>query len=50
MDIQEVECGSMGWNELVQDRENWWPIVNAVMSLRVPLPENGLATQKYCAP
>jgi hypothetical protein len=50
MDIQEVGCGSMGWNEVVQNRERWWPIVNAVMSLQVPLAGNGLASQKYCIP
>jgi hypothetical protein len=36
MDSQEVGCGSMGWIELIQYRERWWPIVNAVMNLRVP--------------
>jgi hypothetical protein len=35
MDSQAMECGSMGWIELVQYRENWWPIVKAVLNLRV---------------
>jgi len=32
MDLQGVGCGGMDWI----DWDRWWPLVNAVMNLRVP--------------
>ena len=26
----------MDWIVLAQDRDRWWPLVNAVMNLRIP--------------
>jgi len=36
MDLLEVGCGYMDWIGLTQDRDRWWTLVSALMSLRVP--------------
>jgi hypothetical protein len=36
MNIQEVGCGNMDWNEMAQNRDRCRALVNVVMDLRVP--------------
>jgi hypothetical protein len=36
MDLLEMRWGSVDWIGLVQDRDRWIALVNAVMNLRVP--------------
>jgi len=32
----EALWGDTDWIDLAQDRYRWWPLVNAIMNLRVP--------------
>jgi len=34
--FRKYDVWGMDWIELVQDRDRWWALVTAVMSLRVP--------------
>ena len=36
MDLQEVRCGGKDWIDLVQDRNGWRALANALMNLWVP--------------
>jgi hypothetical protein len=35
MNLKEVGCEGMDWSELVQDRDRWPTLENAVMNLRI---------------
>ena len=35
MDLQEARCEDMDWIDLVQDKDRWRALVNAVMNIRV---------------
>jgi hypothetical protein len=35
MGLQELGMVGMHWIDLVQDRDRWWALVNAVMNLQV---------------
>ena len=36
IDLQEVRCEGIDWNDMAQNRDRWWAFVNAVMNLQVP--------------
>jgi hypothetical protein len=35
-DIREIGCGDMGCIDMVQDRGQWWALVNTVINFHVP--------------
>jgi hypothetical protein len=43
MDLTEIGWGGVEWIHLVQDRDRWRAVVNAVMNLRVLAPRSYLA-------
>jgi hypothetical protein len=36
MNLREIGWGGADWIALVQDKEQWWALVNMVMNLRIP--------------
>jgi hypothetical protein len=36
MDVQEIGCGGVDWNELAEDKDRWRAELKVVMNLRVP--------------
>jgi len=36
IDLLEMEFGNMDWIGLIQDRDRWQTLLNAVMKIRVP--------------
>jgi hypothetical protein len=36
MDLREIGQVGMDWMHLIQDRDQWWALVNMVMNLWVP--------------
>jgi hypothetical protein len=36
MDLREIGWDGVDWIELAQDRDQWRPLVNTVMNLKIP--------------
>jgi len=35
INLQDMVCGGIDWNDVAQDRDRWRTLTNAVMNLRV---------------
>jgi hypothetical protein len=44
LDLREVEWGDKYWNDLAQDSDMWWALVNIVMKLQVPQNAGNLSS------
>jgi hypothetical protein len=47
MDLQEVECRTMDWIDLTQDKDRWRDLVSAVTKLRLPQKERLILANCY---
>jgi hypothetical protein len=36
MDLREIGWGGMDWDDLIQNRDQWWALVNTVVNLYFP--------------
>jgi hypothetical protein len=36
LDLREIGCGSLGWVDLAEDRDQWRALVNTLMNLQFP--------------
>jgi len=44
LDLEKVRWRGLDWIYLVQDRDRWWAVVNAVMNFRVAQKEGNFLT------
>jgi hypothetical protein len=35
MDLREIGCDEVDWIDMVQDKDQWWVLVDTVLNLRV---------------
>jgi len=36
IDLKKIKCNGMNWNNLAQERDKWWALVNTVLNFQVP--------------